>query len=163
MELDYIINPGIILLWFPYQNRTFSNWKPYVLDMETVRFSIGEHKKKTPWNRYWTFQSYIGSYLPSKLIGKIKTTSYNKCNSLATSSARMELPTCNFSKIFCRWSEILPLQRAVEFLLRVHCKKKIVIIVKKKWFANYTIGIWELEVTPTLLFYNPRYCRRTFW
>ena len=23
--LDYIINPDIILLWFPYQNRTFSN------------------------------------------------------------------------------------------------------------------------------------------
>ena len=32
----------------------------------------------------------------------ISPNAYNKCNSLATSSARMELPTCNFSKIFCR-------------------------------------------------------------
>ena len=35
-------------------------------------------------------------------------------------------------------------------------------IVKKKWFANYTNGTWELEVTPTLL-YKPLYCRRNPW
>ena len=59
--LGYVADADGILLWFPSQNRTFSVPKPYVFGSETVRFWDGERKKETTWNRFYTFQQYIGS------------------------------------------------------------------------------------------------------